>query len=57
LALQDEDLPAIPPSLVQEYLTYGGGAFGQTTYNGEDYDTGDAKFVPRSYFEEMANAK
>ena len=47
---QPDHLPQVPPSLLQEYLTFGGGAYGQSTYSGEDYiqDTS-----PRSYFEEM----
>ena len=39
----------IPQSLKQEYLTYGGGAFGSETY--------DPGMQPRSYFEEMKRAE
>lgn len=28
-----EDLPALPPSYVDEFLNYGGGAYGNVTYD------------------------
>ena len=40
---QAEDLAAIPSSLMKEYLTFGGGAYGTTTY----------EYEPTSYFETM----
>ncbi|ORX33571.1 multi-copper oxidase laccase-like protein [Kockovaella imperatae] len=43
-----EDLAPIPESLVHEFLTYGGGAYGERTYS---YST-----IPRSFFSEMKRA-
>lgn len=39
-----EELPQVPKSLLSEYTTFGGGMFGEETYD----------YIPPSYFAEMA---
>ena len=42
--IQAENLPPLPKSLVEEYTVFGGGAYGDQTYDG---------YEPKSYFDEM----
>lgn len=52
---QAEDLPPIPQTLLQEYLTFGGGAFGAQTY--DYWDNNTSTYVPRSYFAEVEGSR
>lgn len=52
---QGESIPEIPLTLVQEYMQFGGGAFGKPTYDywGQD----NTPYEPQSYHAMIAERK
>lgn len=52
-----DSLPNIPETLLNEYKTFAGGAFGKQTYDYYGNSQPSTNFVPRSFFEFMEKEK